>query len=183
MMRGLLGQTIRPLRVSFSHSCAGDLVEYQSFFDTPNILFDQKENAVILGNECLDLTLLQANKALFSWSEQQASQILRHASKSGYSHQVSNAILKKLNGELPSLEQVAKSLHLSSRALQRHLKAENTGFSQLLDQVRQDAALFHLNNKQMTIDEISYLLSYSDASAFRKAFKKWTGKAPSDYRS
>jgi AraC-like DNA-binding protein len=183
MMRGLLGQTIRPLRVSFSHSCAGDPLEYQSFFDTRNVLFEQKENAIILENECLDLTLLQANKALFSWSEQQASQILRLTSRSGYSNKVSNAILKKLNGELPNLENVAKSLHLSARALQRHLKAENSGFTELLDKVRRDAALFHLDNKQMTIDEISYLLGYSDASAFRKAFKKWTGKAPSDYRS
>lgn len=183
MLRGLLGKPIRPLRVSFKHPCAGDPLEYHTFFDTKNVFFEQKENAVVLENECLDLTLLQANKALFSWSEHQATQILRQTGTSGYSHKVSNAILKKLNGELPSLEQVAKSLNLSSRALQRHLKAENTGFAQLLDKVRQDCALFHLNNKQMTIDEISYLLSYSDASAFRKAFKKWTGKAPSDYRS
>ncbi|RKZ80269.1 MAG: AraC family transcriptional regulator, partial [Gammaproteobacteria bacterium] len=77
---------------------------------------------------------------------------------------------------------IAASLFMSQRTLQRRLEENNTSFKQLVNEVRQDLADTYLNDSSLTLTEISFMLGFSEMSAFSRAFKRWSGKSPTDYR-
>ena len=82
----------------------------------------------------------------------------------------------------PVLEQVASELRLTPTTLRRRLEAEGTSYQKLKDDLRRDAAVHYLCTTQMSVTEVAGLLCFHDASAFRRAFKNWTGVQPSHYR-
>lgn len=83
---------------------------------------------------------------------------------------------------LPSFDEIASKLMLSPTTLRRHLRRENTSFQQIKDEWRCEAASRYLKSTNIPIEEIAELMGFSDANAFRRAFKKWTGLPPSDFR-
>ncbi len=72
---------------------------------------------------------------------------------------------------------------MSPRTLQRHLKERGTDFKNLVDDTRRRFALTYLKDRRNSLTEIAFLLGYSDASAFNRAFKRWTGLTPLAYRA
>lgn len=84
--------------------------------------------------------------------------------------------------EPPTLEQCAHQLHVSPRTLSRKLQAQDWQYQQLLDQVREIHARRYLSNPLLSITDIGHKLGYADSSGFHRAFKKWTGLAPGEFR-
>jgi AraC-like DNA-binding protein len=80
-----------------------------------------------------------------------------------------------------SLEEVAANFNMSPRSLQRRLREEQVTFQQLADTVRKSLALQYVNSGSYPVKEISVMLGYNELSAFSRAFKRWTGKAPGRY--
>jgi AraC-like DNA-binding protein len=83
---------------------------------------------------------------------------------------------------LPSLQEVAGNLHLSTRSLQRRLKQEGVSFGDLVESVQKTTAIHYLRSSGYPLKEISFMLGYNELSAFSRAFKKWTGRTPQDFR-
>ena len=81
-----------------------------------------------------------------------------------------------------SLEVVAERLGMSARTLQRKLHASGTSHQELLDEMRRDLAVRYLREPGMAVCEVAYLLGFSESSAFHRAFKRWTGTTPSEFR-
>ena len=77
--------------------------------------------------------------------------------------------------------ELAEALRMTERTLRRKLRAEGTGPRELLDEVRHERALALLEEGQRSLDEIAYVLGFSGAGAFRRAFRRWTGVAPTEY--
>lgn len=73
---------------------------------------------------------------------------------------------------------VARQLGMSTRSLTRHLADEHTSFSDILDNLRQQQALRHLADERISLQQIAWLLGYSEMAAFNHAFKRWTGTSP-----
>jgi AraC-like DNA-binding protein len=92
-------------------------------------------------------------------------------------------LLDALDKELPSEEAIAQALHMSPRTLQRRLKAENTSYGEVVQQTRMQLAQQLLASPDISATEVGLACGFSDASAFTRAFKRWTGTTPSDYRS
>ncbi len=92
-------------------------------------------------------------------------------------------MLKEKAGFYPNLEQIAENLNMSSRTLRRHLSEQNTSYQKLLNQTRQDVAEESLKNSGQTVQQIAELCGFSDAQNFSQAFKRWTGKTPSEFRA
>jgi AraC-like DNA-binding protein len=92
------------------------------------------------------------------------------------------AIAKLLSDGHPNLEQVAAELKVSPRTLQRHLSHHGISHSQLVDQVRQEYASNWLHRSPMSVGEIAQRLGYSDAGSFTRAFERWTGVSPREFR-
>jgi len=80
------------------------------------------------------------------------------------------------------MEAIANTLCMTSRNLRRRLEAEGTSYQALLDGVRQSLARDYLNHSLLGVDDIAVALGFSDAAAFRHAFKRWTGITPSEFR-
>jgi AraC-like DNA-binding protein len=92
-------------------------------------------------------------------------------------------LLDQLAAGTPQLGKVASLFNITERQLQRKLKAQGTSFGELLDQVRLDLALRYLQDPRMTMVDISLSLGFHDQSNFVKAFKRWQGETPGQYRN
>ncbi len=90
----------------------------------------------------------------------------------------------EMNGgeEMPDFESVAFQLNNSTQTLRRRLKEEHTSFQAIKDQVRRDMAIYFLSENKFSINEIALKVGFTEPSTFHRAFKKWTGVTPGDYR-
>jgi AraC-like DNA-binding protein len=102
--------------------------------------------------------------------------------QSSFAHTVENAIVVLLPHGRAHANEVARKLGIGQRTLARRLAAEGLTFSGVLQHLRQDLAKRHLNDKDLSISKIAWLLGYQDASAFTHAFRRWTGRAPRTIR-
>ena len=80
-------------------------------------------------------------------------------------------------------ESVARTLYMSSRKLQRQLQNAGTTFNTLLNEIRKDLAQKYLREQDTSMTEIAFLLGFSESSAFSRAFKRWMGVSPTQYRN
>jgi AraC-like DNA-binding protein len=106
----------------------------------------------------------------------------RLANATPRSRQVAELLARNLKGTVPQLSEIARELAMSDRNLQRALRSDGTTFQRLLDQVRRDLAISHLANPSTSTGQVGFLLGFSEPSAFHRAFRRWTGKAPGAYR-
>jgi AraC-like DNA-binding protein len=92
------------------------------------------------------------------------------------------AIAADLPGHEPSLAAVAPRLALSPRSVQRRLAEAGTSFARMVDAVREERAKAALRSDEVSLAEVSWLLGFSEQSAFARAFKRWTGVSPTEWR-
>jgi AraC-like DNA-binding protein len=91
-------------------------------------------------------------------------------------------IIASTPGHSPSMEDIAKQLATTERTLNRKLHVEGTSFTQILDDVRCNLAKEYLRSTKLSVEDISEIVGFSDATNFRHAFRRWTGSTPARYR-
>ncbi|CAH0263097.1 MULTISPECIES: AraC family transcriptional regulator [unclassified Pedobacter] len=178
---GLLFKKLYPSSVSFARSL-DNLEEYERVLrcrpeinaKTTQISFDiayWNERIIRSKHEHQQVLLLEEGL----WQNTHVSdQALK---KRIYNYIWSNSYLKMV-----TLKDIACNFNLSPRTLQRKLKNEEINFQQLADEARKNLALMYLKDDALQIKEISTMLGYNEVSAFIRAFKRWTGAAPTDYQ-
>lgn len=122
------------------------------------------------------------NPALAQLCEEQALRELDALDASNLVVRTRRILLDQLNGGTPQIGRVASLFGMTERQLQRKLKEQGTTFGKLLDKVRLDLALRYLQDQRMTMVDIALSLGFSDQSNFTKAFKRWQGQTPGQYR-
>jgi AraC-like DNA-binding protein len=161
---------------------AAERKEYERVFES-KLTFGAREDRFVVPIEFLDVPVLSANAALLQTFETHADAVVAALEKQGSkSHQVARVLAEKLKGSVPELGEIARELAMSDRNLQRALRSDGTSFKQLLDDVRRDLAMRHLANPATSAGQVSLLLGFSEPSAFHRAFRRWTGQAPGEYR-
>ncbi len=181
--KALTGHPLRPYAVWFQFPCPADISEHKRIFNT-DLHFSMPTNRMVFEANCLTRSVLSANANLLSIFEQHAEAMLEAMNQEHYyTRKVAQAIAHQLKGELPAIDAIAHSLALSVRQMQRELSAEGTSFQKLLDETRKELALRHLKNPNTAIHDVAFLLGFSEPSAFHRAFKRWTGQTPKNYRS
>lgn len=179
----LTGQPLRLHSIWFQYPRPTDISEHKRIFQT-GMHFSMPTNRIIFDANYLNWSVLSANSNLLSVFETHAEAMLNAMNQEeNYTQPVVRAIVQQLRGELPSIDTIAHGLAISTRQLQRELRAEGTSFQQLLDQTRKELALRHLKNLNTPIYDVAFLLGFSEPSAFHRAFKRWTGQTPRNYRS
>ncbi|MFT6923322.1 MAG: AraC-like DNA-binding protein [Crocinitomicaceae bacterium] len=170
------------VHLTWSKPSDKDISEYERVFGC-SVLFNQDEIAIVLKEEQVEEKVVTSNydllKVLITHATEKSAQISKTL---GFVSLVKQSMLNLIKPEFPSVDQVAGHLNVSSRTLQRKLKEEGKTYKELIDELRLDFALGYLNQPELQISEIAYLLSYADASAFNRSFKRWTGKTPSEHR-
>jgi AraC-like DNA-binding protein len=181
MMRTLTGQEINPLEVTFTYPEPKAIEEYEKYFNCP-VLFGQKENSFTIPLKVIFTPVLFANPELLEYFENYAQEVLAEMDRqSEYASTVTKILLSQLDDEDLSIKKVAREMSVSVRTLQNRLKAEGVVFSDLLQDVREKLAKKYLR-ENYTVEEITYLLGFSEPSVFRKSFKRWSGVTPKQYR-
>lgn len=181
ILRSISHDHYAPLEVHFQHNKEAHRQAYEDFFRAP-VFFDAEEYKIVLARKDLDQPCLQANPELAATIDAWMSEYLARFNTNPLSAKVRKLLTEKLpDGELMQND-VSTEMAMSTRSLQRGLKNEGTSFKELLDVTRQDLALKYISEHQLAIIEICCLLGFSDQSNFTKAFKRWTGQAPSTYR-
>ena len=115
--------------------------------------------------------------------EQHANEIaVQLPAMDGLVLEVRRALASRIAKEDVQIQSVARALAISTRSLQRRLAAAGVTYQDLLDQTRREAANRYLRVATFSIGEVAYLLGYSEAAAFHRAFKRWTGMGPQEFR-
>ncbi|PTK89603.1 hypothetical protein BUZ13_11355 [Staphylococcus gallinarum] len=121
---------------------------------------------------------------MWQYLEPSLNQKLQELSyEKSFSSIVRSQLYKKVHSGVFSIKEIAGSLGLSSRTMQRKLASENTNFKSELQKVQKEMTINYLSQSHLSIDEIAFLVGYSDASALARAFKKWTGHTITRYKT
>lgn len=173
---------LMPIGVSITHPSPKRPGKYFKAFRAP-VRFKAAETSIELSLEDADYILPVAGaKALAGFSEREMANYLQQKQEASVAYKTKQLIDEHLASGKISLDDVAKHLALSPKTLQRVLRDEETSFKTLVEEVRLDLAVFYLKKPTLEISEISYLLGFSEQSAFSRFFKKWRGKSPARYR-
>lgn len=178
----LLVSTLVLNEVRFASTEPDSIDVYREAFGCP-IRWNQEQTALLLDRTTLSLPLKQPNPELLQLLERQALAFLKRITEPASFADVAMRHIRSLDLSAGiRMEQVVRMIPISVRGLQMKLKAEGTTFQTLLDEVRREIAESQLREGLTTITAIAHSLGYSEPSVFQKAFKKWTGMSPGEYR-
>jgi len=170
-------ERVMPREVRFQHARPRDIRELERFFGT-RLKFDQPQNAVIFDRGALELPLTTAEPGLAMYLELAAQTRLDQMPAPSLIDEVKTAIADELRAGDVDIERVASRVGATPRSLQRRLRGEGTSYRELVDAVRHLRAM-ELLRRGLTFDDIAARLGFSEARAFRRAFRRWTGLVPS----
>ena len=172
----------RALEVHFSHEPGREVTEYERILHCP-VKFRSKDNELMLSRTSLEQPSVHANPELARIHEEWAERHLAKLKDESVVRKVKTLLMAHLDRGPCTLPDVAHSLHMSPRTLQRRLSEEDTSYQDVLDSVRRCVCLEHLEHKHTCLAEIAYVAGFSDTSAFSRAVRRWTHQTPVEYRS
>lgn len=180
--RWVTGSGMRPLRAQFSHAALGPLAGYQAVFQSP-VDFEQAFSGLLLDNAALDQPLPQADAQLAAVHQQVAAARLAALSEESTSDLATELrvwLATQLGHALPGRAQAAQAFGMSERTLARRLQDLALSYTGLLDAARKDHACQAVAHTQRAFADIAQSLGFAEASAFNRAFKRWTGARQGD---
>ena len=176
-------QKYYPVAINYAFGQPKNTDEYERVFQCP-FRFNQKETSILFDKNTINQPVVTSDYQLLRILVEHAEEkIAIIENEEGFAHLVKQSMINLIKPEFPTIDQVAGNLNISVRTLQRRLKEEGVTFKEILESLRRDFAISYLRKSELSINEIAYLLSYADASAFIRSFKRWTGKTPQVYRT
>lgn len=155
--------------------------EYERVFAC-EVEFNQTKNAIVFPKSILSYQSQHAEPELIDLHQEVAEAHVAKIKKQDLVYEIRQVLSKQLDKKDVSLERVANVLNMTPRALRSQLSALGTSFNQVLAEYRAFLAKRLLERTQEPIEEICYLLGFSEISAFYRAFKRWTNMTPAEYR-
>jgi AraC-like DNA-binding protein len=170
-----------PSQICFSFDAPASQEEYQRIFNCP-VQFGQESNRIYFEKNLLDRASFHAESELLQLHEQLATQHVAKLEQQDVAAEVRRVIGEVLESSEVTLDLVAERMGLTARKLRTLLSQADTSFNQLLADYRCRFAKRLLVCTDESIDEIVYLTGFSEPSTFYRAFKRWTGLTPVEYR-
>jgi AraC-like DNA-binding protein len=170
-------------QVCFTHAAPEDGAAYRRAFPGQHVHFSAHYLGFSLPEAALMEPLAQADQGLHTVLSKSAELFLANLPRvESVTERVRALLVTELASGHPGIQQMAKQLRMSPRTLGRRLEAEGTTFSELLDTLRHNLATRYLRDHDMAIPDIALLTGFAQTNAFHRAFRRWTGMTPNEYR-
>jgi AraC-like DNA-binding protein len=179
----LAGRRIRLTLAEFAHPRPEYAQEYAVMY-SQHLRFDAERTAVRFDARQLATPIVQDERSLPKFLRTAPQSVfLKYRNDDGCAARVRRRLRGSLGAAAwPRLETVARELRLAPTTLRRRLEAEGTSYQRIKDELRRDAAIHHLRDGRLSVAEIAALLGFQETSAFHRAFKRWSGRQPGEYR-
>ena len=181
MCRALAGRDYAPLRIELHRPRPADTACFDRVLRAP-LVFEAKVTRIVFDAATFERTLEGANPELALHNDAIVVKHLARLDKENISARVEAALIERLPHGEPSQDEIAQALHVSTRSLQRRLAEAGSSYKELLDETRRALATSYLRDRSYSVSEVTYLLGFSDTSSFSRAFRRWTGESPTDFR-
>ena len=180
-LRGLLNRPDLQLRIEFPYPPPPHAGLYYPVLGD-DLHFDRPLGRCSFPRALLEAPLPSSNTALRSLYEAECARLLADLEGEDSIAERTLRLLRKLEGQYPKMPQIASMLNVSPRTYRRRLEEEGQSFQALLDKVRAEHATRYLQNTRLPLSSIAYMVGFNDASNFRRAYTKWTGRSPRNVR-
>lgn len=179
--RMLTNSELAPIKVDLRRKTPANPQKFSEHFRSP-IVFSAEKNRIFYKVSDLEKPLPFANAEIAKRNDQIIGEYLAHFNKDLMTYKVHAKLIDILPMGEPSIDMLARSIGLSTSSLQRCLKKENISYRGILNDTRKNLAADHLKQPTLSIIEVAFQLGYSDSSNFSRAFKRWFGISPKEYR-
>jgi len=182
LIRHVLGSQWAPRAVHFEHPRPADWHEHGKVFDAP-VYFEQPCNSLLIPKSGLTRAMPGHDPVLLMVMQDSLRQLsLAGRNEPDVVDDARAQIRQRLVLGEPVLEDIAEQMGMSSWSLQRRLREQGLTFTTLVDKQRQELATYYMRQQQLPISELAPLLGYSETSAFSRAFRRWFGVSPRQWR-
>jgi len=177
----LIGKPLLLDRVCFTFSPPADLDDYLDMFPSRHY-FSHADNSFDFNRRFLDMPVAQSPDKVQDFVRSLPHLMTVQRVDHSLTARIRRMVQAAACADEVSLGLVSQDLNCSEDTIRRRLKSEGSTFSEIKESVRRDMAVYHLEYLDTSINEIAYRLGFSEPSAFNRAFKRWTGQTPGDYR-
>jgi AraC-like DNA-binding protein len=178
----LVGRRIPILRTEFSYSEPAHSAEYRLMY-CADLSFDRPNTMIAFDSSYLELPVVQNERSLKEFLRTAPESILvKYKNGSGLAARVRRRLRQFLPGEVPDFEALAGELNMTPATMRRRLHEEGESYQSIKDQLRRDLAISYLSHSSRSVMDIALELGFSERSAFHRAFRKWTGASPGEFR-
>ena len=180
-IRNISGFTGDLTGIAFTGKPQGPEADYRRHFG-PRVRFSSGDAKLTVPRAILEQPVSTGNVDILTANEPLLSSLVRAVRENNLPAKIKLAILDSLPNHTLTEEDAAAAQNMSLRTFQRRLEDEGTRFRALLDQTRTERAESLLGDASCSLSEVGYHCGFSEQASFSRAFKRWTGKTPSDYR-
>jgi AraC-like DNA-binding protein len=178
----LVGRRIAILRASFRYPEPAHSAEYRLMYST-RLAFNAPYTEIVFDAAHLALPIVQNERTVKEFLRNAPENILvKYKNGSSTGARIRRRLRQSLPGELPEFERLADDMSMTAATLRRRLHEEGTSYQVIKDQLRRDLAIGYLSHSNRSAMDIGLELGFSERSAFHRAFKKWTGASPGEFR-
>jgi AraC-like DNA-binding protein len=178
----LVGRRIPILRTEFSYAEPAHSAEYRLMY-CADLRFGRPNTLIAFEASYLDLPVVQNERSVKEFLRTAPESILlKYKNSSSLTARVRRRLRQFPPGEVPDFEGLAEELNMTPATIRRRLHEEGASYQSIKDQLRRDLAISYLSHSNRSVMDIALELGFSERSAFHRAFRKWTGAAPGEFR-
>lgn len=182
LVESFLGRRMTEALIAFEYPQPPYVNDYPAYLHSTT-LFGQESSHIVLPATLLREANPRGDHHSYAAARQMCAQLLEQVPATALSmtDRVKRVLLAQPGGSVRE-EDVARSLYVSKRTLARRLQAEGSAYRQVRDQTYAELAALHLRQGELSVESIAALLGYHDSANFRRAFRRWFGCSPQEYR-
>jgi AraC-like DNA-binding protein len=178
----LVGRRIPILRARFAYPEPPHSAEYRLMYCT-DLAYGGPHTAIVFAADYLNLPIVQNERSVKEFLRTAPESILvKYKNGSSLSARIRRRLRQLLPSEVPDFDQLAGELNMTTATMRRRLHEEGSSYQGIKDQLRRDLAISYLSHSDRSVMDIALELGFSERSAFHRAFRKWTGASPGEFR-
>lgn len=182
LLRTISGNRFRLRTLELIRPASEGMAQIFSEYFQCDVEFGRPEIVMTMDLDLVDKRLPGANEELALSHDRTVMEYLQRIERGDIVNRVRAIVSSELSSRVLNKDRVAERLHISTRGLQLKLAARDTSFQEILDHTRRTNALAFMSRSSVSVTEAAFSLGFSEVSNFTRAFKRWTGMAPSQYR-